>query len=681
MRAVAVLAVFADHLFGWPTGGFIGVDVFFVLSGFFITGLLIRERASTRRLSFRNFYTRRAKRILPSALLVIAVTVACAYWLFPASRAKDTLVDGLYAALFGANWRFLALGSDYFQSARPPSPVQHYWSLSIEEQFYFVWPLLLAGIFLATRRWRKRGYLRAREWGLLTVMTAVVVMSFGWAMLQSGANPNAAYFSTFTRVWELGVGALLAIVGPWLERTPSAARLPLAYLGLAGIAASLFAIDPATRWPAPWAVLPVLSTALVVAAFHGTPLRGMRVLDNGAMRWFGDTSYTLYLWHWPVIVLLLAVIPKGPLFYCLSIGIAIGLTAVTYHFYENPIRKSDWLSRKPTASSRHIAPGVWAAGGAAMAAVMAFSILWIRAEDRNASIAQEVRDASIAEETRQSTGAPAQAASQNTDRCFGAAAMTTPGCTLYNSTEPLRPSMDLFATDDGGENRCLNPGGPENPPSCEYGYLGEKPAARIAVVGDSHAAATLPALWKISAANRWHLTAYLATPCALMSPPLDKCLGAGAVQDELVAHPYDAVITTNWSYDLADAAAYAKSWNAIAAAGSRIIVIPDNPTTSDDAMACLTRAANGTGKVDDCGTPRAEAFKRHDRLSAGAALVPGATVIDLSNMYCNADRCPSVIGNAIVYRDHKDGMNSHITATYMETLAPAIEAGIKRALS
>ena len=142
----AVLAVFADHLFDWPSGGFVGVDVFFVLSGFFITGLLIRERTTTRKLSFQHFYVRRVKRILPSAVLVLIVTVVGSYLLFPAIRAKETLVDALYAAVFAANFRFEAVGTDYFQEGQPPSPLQHYWSLSIEEQFYFVWPVVLGRV-------------------------------------------------------------------------------------------------------------------------------------------------------------------------------------------------------------------------------------------------------------------------------------------------------------------------------------------------------------------------------------------------------------------------------------------------------------------------------------------------------------------------------------------------------
>lgn len=151
MRAFAVLAVFADHLFGWPRGGFVGVDVFFVLSGFFITGLLIRERTHSGEISFKNFYIRRVRRIIPSATLVIVVTVAASFVLLTATRAKGALIDGLWPSIFLSNWRFERVGTDYFSQGQPPSPLLHYWTLSIEEQFYFVWPLLLLGLFALTR--------------------------------------------------------------------------------------------------------------------------------------------------------------------------------------------------------------------------------------------------------------------------------------------------------------------------------------------------------------------------------------------------------------------------------------------------------------------------------------------------------------------------------------------------
>lgn len=649
--------------------------MFFVLSGFFITGLLIRERTKTHKLSFRAFYTRRVKRILPSALLVLVVTVIGAYLLFPATRARTTLVDALYAALFGANFRFEAVGADYFQQGQPPSPIQHYWSLSIEEQFYFVWPMLLVGLFAVTRRHRKRGNTWVRQWGLFAGMALIVASSFGWAFHLSVADPNAAYFSTFTRVWELGVGALLAIASPWLARIPTIIRPVLAYLGLLGVAASLFVIDSATRWPAPWAALPVLSTALVVASFHDAPLRGMRILDNPVARWLGDTSYTLYLWHWPVIILLLAVVPRGPVFYGVAVGIALILTAVTYQFYEDPIRKSGWLLDREKSSRRMLwmPASVWAGIGAFTAAVAVIAILAI---GHFSAVEQVARQSQQSEAN--STPMVATQKKLQSDPCFGARAMMTPGCVLHVSGTPLQPSIDDFAQDTADVlSNCYRQKGQARLQPCVYGYEGPD-ATRIALVGDSHAASLIPGLWPILGPNKWQLTTYVGNSCQLADSQGTGCEEQmEQVKADLVAHPYSLVLVTNFNQSLSPQS-YEKAWEPIAAAGSRIAVVVDNPRTSEEALACLTRVL-GEDHAGDCGTPRAQALPKPDPLIATAQLVPGTSVIDLTPYYCTADRCPSVIGNVIVYRDLNVD-NSHITATYMSTLSGVIEDGIRRAL-
>ncbi len=671
MRAVAVLAVFADHLFDWPPGGFVGVDVFFVLSGFFITGLLIRERTTRGKLSFQHFYVRRVKRILPSAVLVLIVTVIGSHLLFPATRAKETLLDALYAALFGANFRFQAVGADYFQRSQPPSPLQHYWSLSIEEQFYFVWPALLVLLFALTRRLRRRGNTWARQWGLTGAMAMIVTASFGWAMVLSADDPNSAYFSTLTRVWELGVGALLAIAGPWLANIPSAIRPGLAYLGLAGVLGSLFLIDSTVQFPAPWAALPVLSTALVVASFHGAEIRGMPALTNPVARYFGDTSYTLYLWHWPVIILLLTVIPKGPRFYAAALGLAMVLTAVTYHFYEDPIRKSDWLLDKAARKDRRL-PALgrssWGLIGAVMVVVIVLSILGIRHTGMTSG-EQELSSA----QDGQGQATDLTPSTEKVDPCFGAPAMLTPGCVLRDPNVPLKPSVDTFAHDAAEQYKCYRGQDKgEELKTCTYGYMGDD-ATRIAFVGDSHAASLLPALFRVLGPNKWRLTTYMG--CGWQDPPRFDC-PMDEIETKLLAHPYDLVLTTSIRSSGTAPADYQKAWAPIAAAGSRIGVIADVPATSDDTLACLTRVSLSDDRTGECGMPRTSALRASDPLIAAADLVPGATLIDLTPYFCTADRCPSVIGNVIVYRD----LASHLTTTYAKTLAPAIEDGVRRAL-
>jgi peptidoglycan/LPS O-acetylase OafA/YrhL len=682
MRAVAVVAVFAHHLFDWPSGGFVGVDVFFVLSGFFITGILIRERTATGALSFRDFYVRRVKRILPSATLVLAVTVFGAYLLFPASRARETLLDALYAAIFGANFRFEAVGADYFQQGQPPSPIQHYWSLSIEEQFYFVWPALLVLIFAVTRKFGRRHNREfIRQWGLFSAMAGIVLASFGWALFLSAANPNSAYFSTFTRVWELGVGAMVAIIGPWIARIPASVRPTLAYVGLTGVLVSLFLINSAALFPAPWAALPVLSTALVVTSFHGAEVRGVPFLTNRVAAYLGDTSYTLYLWHLPVIVLLQTVLPKGVLYYLIAVALALALTMVTYRFYEDPIRKSNWLLDQVNAEQSNLlklSPMAWCVAGATAVVAVVALIANMQYADKLA-VARELVAAAERVDQRQAIG-PEQIPDAQ-DPCFGAPAMVTPGCVLRNPLVPLEPPIELFAKDNQGQLECfLNKDSKaESVPSCKYGSDGED-AVRIALVGDSHAAAILPALWPVLDSNNWSLTTYLGIGCHFADPTPPVCRQPMAgIQADLAANRYDLVLVTNFNQGLPPES-YQAAWTPVLAAGSRIAVVPDNPHTTAEALACLTRISFGEDQTGECGSPRSAAFTREDPLISAVQLVPGATLIDLTRYYCTDAWCPSVIGNVIVYRDLNSD-NSHITATYASTLAQAMQEGIKRALT
>ncbi len=668
MRAVAVLSVFADHLFGWPSGGFVGVDVFFVLSGFFITGLLVRERTTHRTLSFERFYVRRVKRILPSALLVLTVTAIASWLLLTASRAKETLVDALYAALFAANIRFEVVGADYFQQDQPPSPVQHYWSLSIEEQFYFVWPAVLVALFALTRRLRRRGKKSARQWTLFCAMALVVAVSFGWSLFLSASDPNAAYFSTFTRVWELGVGALVAIAGSWLVRIPTVIRPWLAYLGVAGVIISLLVIDSTVQFPAPWAALPVLSTALVVASFHGAEVRGMFPLTNPVARYVGDISYTLYLWHWPVIILMLAVLPRGPLFYCVAIVLASGLTVITYQFYENPIRKSRWLLATSESPRRQriptLPPSGWAYVGALMAAAIVLTILGIRFEDK------------LAEAPRDDDHVVADLSAPAPDPCFGAPAMLTPGCVMRDPGIPLQPSIEKFADDDDKQirSKCWrNKGEPVKP--CTIGYMGAD-STRIAFVGDSHAAALLPALRPYLVANKWQLTTYIGFGCQWRNPPPENGCPAEEIASALLARPFDLVVTTSLRKWGGEPAEFERAWAPVAAAGTRLAVIADNPAVGADSIECLTRVSLNEDRTGGCGTPKSEALALRDPLIAAVPSIPGATLIDLSRYYCTTDRCPMVIGNVIVYRDS----GGHLTATFAKTLAPAVLEGIRGAL-
>ena len=344
MRAIAVGLVLLFHGYGHPfTGGYIGVDVFFVISGFLITGLLLNEQNRSGRVSISRFYARRVRRILPASTLVVLATVFATYLWLGFITGNAAANDAKWTAVFAANFRFAVLGTDYLGSQLPPSPLQHMWSLGVEEQFYVVWPglFLLLGLMIRGSRHRS---------ALAGALLAIIVASFAWSVVQTADNQTWAYFSPFTRAWELGLGALLAVLTPVIARLrPGWLPHVLAITGLGGIVASALVLTTATHFPG-WAVaFPVLSTGLLIAAGCAAQntLVG-HVLAVRPMQWLGARSYSLYLWHWPLLV-----IPAQYLTRDLSaleatgwLALAVVASAVSYRFLENPIRRSRFLASR-----------------------------------------------------------------------------------------------------------------------------------------------------------------------------------------------------------------------------------------------------------------------------------------------------------------------------------------------
>jgi peptidoglycan/LPS O-acetylase OafA/YrhL len=298
LRAIAVLAVVLFHA-GVPgiRGGYVGVDIFFVLSGFLITGLLLREHQRRGSVSLPAFYARRARRILPAATLVLIVTVLATYYWLGYIRGAVTALDGRWTAAFAANLRFALQGTDYFGHRMAPSPLRHYWSLAVEEQFYLVWPALL----LLTATVARGVALRKK---LVAVLAVIVIGSFGWSVVETRMDPVWAFFSPLTRAWELGIGALLALGTTWLRRLPDHLGPWLSWAGLLAVLLSLVLLTSRTAFPGYAAALPVLGTALVIIAGTLRPASGAEaVLGRAPLQWLGKASYSWYLTHWPVLII------------------------------------------------------------------------------------------------------------------------------------------------------------------------------------------------------------------------------------------------------------------------------------------------------------------------------------------------------------------------------------------
>jgi peptidoglycan/LPS O-acetylase OafA/YrhL len=343
LRAVAVALVVLFHA-GVPriTGGYVGVDVFFVISGYVITGVLLRERAGSGRNSILAFYGRRSRRIIPAATLVIIATVLASYHWLGFIFGGDTAQDGRAAATFWVNFHFISVGTNYLASQLPPSPLQNYWSLSVEEQFYVVFPALF--IAVAAVKIKHVDYRHQ----LSVVLVAAAIVSFWWSVVQTSSNSTAAYFSPFTRAWELALGALVAINAHHAARLPRQVWAFISWIGLAGILLAAFHYTSATLYPGSAVALPVLSTAAVIAGgTTGFRFGAETILGLPPFQWLGKISYSLYLWHWPLLI-----IPMEFAGHPLSlkdnmgwVAIALVISAITYLLIENPIRHARVLRR------------------------------------------------------------------------------------------------------------------------------------------------------------------------------------------------------------------------------------------------------------------------------------------------------------------------------------------------
>jgi peptidoglycan/LPS O-acetylase OafA/YrhL len=345
MRAIAVMLVVLNHA-GVPgvPGGYVGVDVFFVISGFLITGLLIHEAERTGRVSIRGFYMRRARRILPAAMLTLVAIDITAYVIMNFVRAKETFTASAWATIFAANFHFAHLATNYFDRSQPPSPFLHYWSLAVEEQFYLVWPALLALILFVALRLR-----RSPKTALAVVAAGMTVASLVWSIHDTTADPYGAYFSPFVRGWELGLGALLALSTGQLSRIPRTIRAVAGWVGLGLIAYATVAFSTTTAFPGSAALVPDVGAALlIIAGVASLPAWApATVISTPPFRWIGDRSYAIYLWHWPILVF--AAVYAG---HTLSleenlmlIALAIAISAVSYALVENPLRHKRWTAR------------------------------------------------------------------------------------------------------------------------------------------------------------------------------------------------------------------------------------------------------------------------------------------------------------------------------------------------
>ncbi|MEV6595227.1 acyltransferase family protein [Actinoplanes sp. NPDC051346] len=647
LRAVAVLLVVAYHC-GLPVhGGYVGVDVFFVISGFLITGLLLREARGTGTVSIPRFYARRALRLLPASTVVVVATVAAAALWLPPLRLSAILSDALHTAIYAMNYRLAAVGTDYLQADAEPSPLQHFWSLAVEEQFYLVWPLLII-VFIRRR-------------GLGAVLSLLTVGSLALALWQTRENAGWAYFGAHTRAWELGIGALLAL---------TALRLPrwCVPAGLVAVAASAVVYTAQTPFPGYAALLPVLGTAAVIAGGTG---RSAGVLGHPGLQAVGRLSYSWYLWHWPVLLIAPHAIGR-PLAVWENVLAALGalvLAALTYALVENPVRHLGALRNRPW---RGIGVGLGISllsAGLCVAITFAATQLGGTTTYRAAVLDPETLDPkSLSAQIAASVDAPA---------------------VPVNLTPTLRHAMkDKPRYYTEGCNGTFDD--PEVKKPCAYGDLTSD--TTVVLFGDSHAGHWFPALeaaalrerWKVVVVSKSACTAaesliYLPqlkrefTECVRWREDAWRYIRSLRPAKVLMAstYPSSELLGVPGTQDEAWVSGWERSVRAVSTPGTEVYFMNDTPWQTGSVPDCLSEHLDDVGA---CARSRETAIAKPERrkLIIAAVRRAGATVIDPTPWFCTATTCPPVIGNLLVYRDQH-----HITTAYSRLLAPELGAWLR----
>ncbi len=675
LRAIAIVLVLLYHA-GVPgmRGGYVGVDVFFVLSGFLITGLLLRELDGSGTISLPAFYARRARRLLPAAALLILVTVVASVALLSPLRAGAVAQDGIAAALYVSNLRFALQATDYLQSELAPSPLLHLWSLGVEEQFYLFWPALL---LLVTRGFAGRGSARVRRIGWLAGVVAVG--SFALSLWLTSSDQPWAFFSLPARAWELSIGAMLAVGAARLAKLPTAAGAAAGWIGLGMIGAAGVIITTDTPFPGVAALLPTLGCAL--AMLPGMAVQrslSARLLGWRPARFLGRISYSLYLWHWPLLVLPTAV--AGPLPLAARVGLMVGAIPIAYasqHWLEEPIRRGRIVGLVPR---RNLA----LAGALSLAIATASLGLGFATTHR----------------LRAATEGGTIAGSGNEVIPDLASGSPAPNATLPPPPDGpvpanLTPSLE-GARDDQPEtysDGCHLAQSATAIPDCVYGD--PRSSTTVVLFGDSHAGQWFPALDRLATERGWRLISLTKSACtpaqltvwnATFKRAYDECnTWREAVFTRLLAerpnlvvvassHPYTAAAAAGGGPAPADdgaalQAGLLQTLERLRPLAGAVALIGDTPKLAQDPPDCLSRNLD---HVLACAEPRVGALDvGWTRVEASVAGQAGATFVDPTSWACPTDPCPVVIGRYLVFRDQH-----HLTTPFVTALRERLAAAL-----
>jgi peptidoglycan/LPS O-acetylase OafA/YrhL len=636
LRAIAVLSVLIYHL--WPAalpGGYVGVDVFFVISGYLITGSLIREFEAKGRISILGFYARRIRRLLPAAT-VVSIAVALSIPLFPKGQWADIVGGVVASAAYVQNWFLAAQAVDYL-AGDELGPMKHFWSLSVEEQYYIVWPLILVPVAAIVR---KTGLDPRRSFGWIIAIVGGV--SLAYSIFLTPLDLGTAYFATTTRVWELALGGALAIILSRSTLTDSL-RAALGIAGIIGIVIACLAYDENTSFPGYAALLPTLAAAAVIASSGSrAPWAARSLLSSGPARYLGDISYSLYLWHWPLIVLYGEVSGRaiGLVDGIVLLVLSCGLAHVSKVFVEDRFRFPGFSIGRTIA-----------AGGGCIAATLLLgaSYLGWTSQDRNPPALAEGR-----------RGALAMADPHYDWRKENVA-------TIVPRPENVRADVPSIYAD-----KCHQIHRKTEVRTCDYGDPDAR--MRIVMIGDSHAGHLYPAFEEWSRDGSIHFQGLSKSACLFsleeiyyqrLKRPYTECLewSKNVIAWLERERPDLVLISQSPAYSEATRKGMSAAWSRLIGMGLDVRPVRSTPWFLFNPGKCLTDSENWSV---DCVPSREGAFRKDLVWTVGQEL--GLRGVDLTNHLCDSGSCPTVIGGILAYRDAH-----HLTATFARTLSEVFE--------
>lgn len=641
LRAIAIVLIIGFHveLPGFA-GGFVGVDVFFVISGYLITRNLLREE---RRVELMRFWAKRIRRLVPALSLMVLVTLLAAAVILPAIDIAQVAKEGVAAAVYVSNILFARASEGYFAADVTQSPFLHTWSLGVEEQFYLVWPLLFAGCALAVRR--REHLLRPV---LLMGFTIILIGSFALNVMLTDRGSPWAFFGLPTRAWQFAAAGLLAAISTTRVVRGVAARTACALSGLAMIGFAALTFDWDTPYPGTAALVPVVGTVLLIVAGEGLDATTSRspvssALSTAPLQWIGRVSYSWYLWHWPLIILMITAFDDRVRYRAIAAAASLPIAYATYRLVENPIRFRSRFTRST--------PRTFAMGAVATTVVLAAA----------AGVAYSRSD--------------------------------PPDSSLDGKLEASREVVKVC-------DRRRSPSG------IQYCTAGDLSSSTVVMfTGDSHGLVWVDAMGRAANELGVLLVHRIYPGCPPIEVTVKperaggltpaECESKRAIDQQLIAElqpravilaqsdGYSGFLTDSSSQD-ADPETQAEMWAdayrafliELRQAGMGVAVLRDNPRFSSNPTTCIARERS----VEACTSTRAEALKiGSDLRAAGRAAIDAVgrvPTVELIDLLCDESTCPLEMNDALVYMD-----TDHLAHATTIHLQPRIRQLLQDALA